>query len=338
MEARRLIAADIGGTQARLGVVEADAGGTLRMLAWQTCPGAQYDSFDTILARFLSTEPAAAGVERMVLASAGVVQGDGILSANLPWRVSLAALRRVSGLHDVRFLNDFVAAAHGIDHLGRDRLRLLTPDATSAAPGPSLVIGPGTGLGSALRLSQGEQVRVLPFEAGMAAFAPGNERELDVLRWTMRRDGGAVCTERLVSGPGLANLYRALCALQGEAAHHHTAAAITAAARTGDGPAREAVLMLCTLLGSVIGDLAATSGARSAYVAGGVLPHIVDFLPHSRFHARLADKGALRTVLERVPVWMADDPQLGVLGAASWYLQEHGIINGETAGTTTASN
>ena len=82
------------------------------------------------------------------------------------------------------------------------------------------------------------------------------------------------------------------------------------------------MLTFCGLLGSVIGDLAVVSGARAVHVAGGIVPQLVDFLPRSDFRARLVDKGAMRAVLERVPVRLIENERLGALGAASWYLQQ----------------
>ena len=81
------------------------------------------------------------------------------------------------------------------------------------------------------------------------------------------------------------------------------------------------MLTFCALLGSVIGDLVSVSSAKAVFIAGGILPQLKDFLPHSEFHARLLDKGAMRAVLERVPVRLIENERLGVIGAASWYLE-----------------
>ena len=82
-----------------------------------------------------------------------------------------------------------------------------------------------------------------------------------------------------------------------------------------------AVLTFCALLGSVIGDLVTVSSARAVFIAGGILPRLKDFLPHSAFHARLLDKGVMHAALERVPVRLIENERLGVIGAASWYLE-----------------
>jgi glucokinase len=251
-----------------------------------------------------------------------VVLDDVVVNANLPWRISLAELRSTLGLRELQVINDFQAAAHAAQCMNPEDSLLLTPGvpATAADAGPVLVVGPGTGLGAAVRIPYRGDTVVLPTEAGQMAFAPGNAREIDILRW-LQGLSHYVATEDLVSGPGLVNLYDAICALEGVAPAWRAPAAITDAARHGDAFAREAALTFCALLGSVIGDLVAVSSAKAVFIAGGILPKLKDFLPHSTFHARLLGKGALRAVLERVPVRLIENERLGVIGAASWYLQ-----------------
>jgi glucokinase len=316
------IAADVGGTNARLSVVHAHADGGLQVLSWQRYPCADYPSLAAILAEFVEDHPAREGIDCMVIASAGVVLDEEVINSNLPWRISLAQLRDALHLRELHVVNDFAAAAHGVGRLAATDSRLLTPDVEFAAPGPALVVGPGTGLGAAICIPQANGVAVLPTEAGMAAFAPGDDREIDVLRWLRKHGQRHVCTEQLLSGPGLVNVYHALADSAGVDAQWRAPAAITQAARAGDAVALEAVQLFCGVLGSVIGDLAMTASATRVYVAGGVVPQLLDFLPHSAFGARLVDKGAMRAVLKRVPVRLVENEKLGVLGAASWYLQQ----------------
>jgi glucokinase len=315
------IAADVGGTNARISAVHTDTDGGIQVLSWRRYPCGEYPSLAAILAEFVEDHPAREGIDCMVIASAGVVLDDEVINSNLPWRISLAQLRSALHLRELHVVNDFAAAAHGTSRLLASDSRLLTPGVECAEPGPALVIGPGTGLGAAICIPRDGGVVVLPTEAGMAAFAPGDAREDYLLRWLRARGQRHVCTEQLLSGPGLVNLYRALAERDGVAAALAAPAAITQAAHAGDPVALEAVLMFCGLLGSVIGDLAMTASAHSVYVAGGVVPQLLEFLPRSEFRARLVDKGAMRAVLERIPVRLVENEKLGVLGAASWYLQ-----------------
>lgn len=322
MEAR-FIAADVGGTHTRVGLVRAGAPGEspIAVLMHRKYVCADYPDLAAILADFIAGVPGGAGhLQSVAIACAGVMLDDVVINANLHWRVSAADLRAALGLQRVHFINDFQAAAHAAQCMDPAEATLLTPGVDSNEAGPVLVLGPGTGLGAAVRVPYRDGTVVLPTEAGHAAFAPGTAREIEVLRWLQRR-GEHVPTEDLVSGPGLANLYRALCAIDGREPAALDPAAISTAARNGDPAAREAVLSFCGLLGSVIGDLALTSSAKTAFIAGGILPQLKDFLADSRFLARLRDKGAMRPVLERLPVRLIENDRLGVIGAASWYLQ-----------------
>lgn len=314
------IAADVGGTNARIGVVRVNGDGRVVVLAYRKYSCGDYPSLTAILRDFVATHSAYAGIDRMAIASAGVVLDDEVINSNLPWRISLSEMRRELQLHELHVINDFAAAAHGVRSLAADESRLLTPGIPVAEPGPVLVIGPGTGLGAAICIPHRGETVVLPTEAGMAAFAPGSDTEIEILRW-LRRRTVHVSTEQLLSGPGLVNLHDALCAIRGSEAALRAPAAITEAARHGDTTAREAVLTFCGLLGSVIGDLAVTGSAREVFIAGGIVPQLLDFIATSDFHARLIDKGAMRAVLERVPVRLVENERLGVIGAANWFLQ-----------------
>jgi glucokinase len=127
----------------------------------------------------------------------------------------------------------------------------------------------------------------------------------------------------VLSGPGLVNLYTALSTLRGTRPTLSVPTAITAAALGGsDAVAREALDVFCGLLGSVVGNLVLLFGARGGvFLAGGILPHIQHYLLQSSFAARFLDKGPMRAMLERVPVNLIEHGQLGVIGAASWYLE-----------------
>lgn len=321
----RFIAADVGGTNARIALVQADAAGRIEILDYRRYPCASHPGLTAILADFTAAHADAGrtALERMAIASAGVVLDGEVINSNLPWRISLRDLRETLGLRELHVINDFAAAAHGVLRLAPAESRLLTPGVEAIEAGPMLVVGPGTGLGAAICIPHAGGSLVLPTEAGMTAFAPGNEREIAILRWMQQRSRH-VSTEQLLSGPGLVNLYDAICALGGQSPSMRAPAAISTAARAGDPASREAVDVFCALLGSVIGDLAVIAGARAVYVAGGIVPQLLDFLPQSEFRARLVDKGAIRPVLERVPVRLVENERLGAIGAASWYLQHLG--------------
>ncbi|MBS0199763.1 MAG: glucokinase [Proteobacteria bacterium] len=319
----RFVAADVGGTHARVALVQTDDDRAIEVQAYHKYSCAEFPSLTAILADFVAGQRD--GTDRMAIASAGLMLDGRLVNSNLPWDVSLPEMRRELGLRDLHVINDFAAAAHGAGRLAVGDRRLLTPGVDKAAPGPMLVVGPGTGLGAAVCIPTVHGNVVLPTEAGWPAFAPVTPREIEILRWMQHR-GRHVAVEHLVSGPGLANLYHAICAIDGVTPRFASPAEVTRGARNEDLQALDAVVSFCNLLGSTIGDLAAITCAGSVHVAGGVMPQLVEFLQYSDFRERLVDKGAMRPVLERVPVWLIENERLGVLGAASWYqqhLEEH---------------
>lgn len=311
------LATDVGGTHARLALVQRTDDGTIEILDHHKYACADFASLTDIVADFLAER---GPVNDAAIGCAGMRRDDLVISINLPWPVSLSELRNL-GIARVAAVNDFVAVAHAVQCMNSDNSVLLTGPAT-AMPGPMLVIGPGTGLGAAFRVPNGNQTVVLPSEAGQVAFAPGNARELAVLA-KMLESRTHVSNEHIVSGPGLLKLYNTLCALDGVTPRQPTPAAVVDAARAGqEGQAIEAARIFCDVLGSVLGDLVMVGGATSVYIAGGIMPKMRDFIEGSAFRARFANKGVMRTMLEQVPVWLIDHPHKGVIGAASWYLSQ----------------
>lgn len=309
-----LIAADVGGTHARIGHVRIAADGTLEVLDYQQYACADHPTLAAILRAFLARR----GVDRPVdaaIAIAGILDGDMLVNSNLPWPVSLMQTQRDAGLHTLRLLNDFEALAFAVPHVDPSQATLVCGEPAATADAPVLVLGPGTGLGAALYLP-GEPPRVLPSEAGHAALAVGTARELDVLRHLLGR-WPHVDVDRVLSGPGLVNTYEALCALDKVVPGLHAPAAVSDAARSGRDPrAVEALSIFCALLGSFAGDLALAFGAGQVYLAGGIPARIAPLLQGSDFGARFRNKGVLAGHLARTPVWLVDHGRLGLQGAA----------------------
>jgi len=312
----------------------ADVGGTFARVAWaaledgvpvshglQRFPCASYPSLAAILAAFAADQP---GREvEAVVAIAGVLRGDILVNANLPWQVSVEATRREAGLASLRLINDFEAVALAVPHLRPQTLVPLVGQGAHHFEWPALVLGPGTGLGAALRMRDGDRP-VLPSEVGHAALAAGTALELEVLRLLLRR-WPHVDTERALSGSGLLNLYQCLCELGDTVPRFTSTEALLAAANAGqDVLAVETVQVFCGWLGSFAGDLAIAFGARAVYLTGGIPGHIPTFLHDGRFAERFLNKGVLSDVLAQVPVWRIDGGELGVLGAAAWQGEGNG--------------
>lgn len=320
MQGLPFLAMDVGGTNARLAIVQRKPDGTIRLLEQRQYTCAEFDSLNAIAADFLSAL-GRGPIDDVAIGCTGVLRDDRVMSNNLPWPVSLAELRSL-GISRVAVVNDFVAVAHAVQCMNPDNSVLLSGP-TVTTPGPALVVGPGTGLGAAYRIPAGNRVIVLPTEAGQIALAPGNPRELAVLA-KMMEDSSHVSAEQITSGPGLLKLYRTLCALDGVPARRETPAAVTDAARVGETQALEAALMFCDVLGSQLGDLALVGSATSVYIAGGIVSKMRDFMDRSRFRARFTNKGVMRTALDQVPVWLIEHPHTGIIGAAAWYVEKSG--------------
>jgi glucokinase len=325
------LAADIGGTHARIGLViaTADDRRPVSVLHYHRYSCADWSSLTAMLHDFvgqLAQTPHAAAqsrIERCAVACAGYVLDDAIVNDNLPWKVSIREIRESLGIKRLDVINDFEALAYAIQFVDASETRFIIESAQAASAGPVLVMGPGTGLGSAVLLPGHPRAQVLATEAGQISLAPGNEREIEILR-VLARGRPYVSFEDALSGPGLLKLYRALSELRGTPERLSTPAEITAAALVGnDAAAVETLEVFCGLLGSFVADLVLLYGARGgAYLAGGILPQIHPFLLASTFAERYFNKGVMRAYLKQVPVQLIEHGQLGVIGAAGWFLDE----------------
>ncbi|BFI95726.1 MAG: glucokinase family protein [Rhodanobacter sp.] len=316
------LAADIGGTHARVALVQAprEDGRPVELLAYRKFACADFPRLSALLQSFLDAD-VRVPVRHCVLACAGQLLFDEVVNDNLPWPVHLPSLAHALALDDVAALNDFEALGYALDgELARGARHLCGP--ASPAHGPALVIGPGTGLGAAVRVPGPAGGLVLTTEAGQMDFAPNSLREREILAY-LAPHGGYVEFERIVSGPGLLTVYTALCALHGERPKLATPEAVTAAAAAGsDAHAVEAVEVFCAALGSLAGNLAlAFMASGGVYLAGGFLSSMFGLLERSAFEQRFLHGRSARSLLSQVPVWVTEHGRHGVQGAAHWYLR-----------------
>jgi glucokinase len=315
------LAADVGGTHARVALMRAsqNEGRDVELLAYRKFVCADFPGLAELLQAFID-DSVRTPVRHCVLACAGQLMNDEILHDNLAWPIDLSQLRRTLALDDVAILNDFEAMGHAIDNQSAESRRHLCGPAIHA-DGPVLIVGPGTGLGAAVRLPDHLGGHVLTTEVGQMDFAPSSIRERDILAH-LAPHGGYVPFERIVSGPGLLTLYAALCAMHGETPMFSTPEAVTAAAAAcKDAQAVEAVEIFCASLGSFVGNLAmAFMTAGGVYLAGGFLYSMFALLERSAFEERFLHQRSVRAFLSQVPVWVTDHGRQGVLGAARWYL------------------
>jgi glucokinase len=308
-----ILLGDIGGTTARFALLRGAHLGPIMRLPVATY-GSPADAIAGFIAKSQSPPPPAA-----VLGVAGPVEDDRCRIVNSGWLIDARELREAFGFQAVRVINDFEALAWSLPFLSGEDVRPLG-GGESVPDQPAVVIGPGTGLGMAAFIPRASDPFVVATEGGHATLPTATRREHAVIE-RLRGRFDHVSAERALSGGGLENLYHAIAALENAAVPGRTAAEITQHACDGTCTICEAATdMFCALLGGVAGDLALMFRARSGvFVAGGIIPQIVDLLANSAFRERFVAKGRFRSYLEAIPtgVIMREDAAfLGLRGLA----------------------
>lgn len=286
---------DIGATNARFAILDESGYSRLRVLACE-----DWISIEDALASYLGEAPAIRP-GAAALAVASPVAGDEVRFTNSPWFFSVETLRRRFGWNRLLVVNDFTANAFSIPELTAGDL-MPVGGGSAVAGSPIGVIGPGSGLGIGGLIPGPEGWLALASEGGHATMPAADERESAVIA-CMRRHFDHVSAERILSGPGLVNLYNILAELDGKPAAPFTPAQITdPTTRETDPLCREAVDIFCAMLGTVAGNLALTLGARGGiYIAGGIVPKLGPAFAASRFRRRFEDKGRFRPYLAAIP-------------------------------------
>lgn len=307
-----ILLGDIGATNARLALLSNGVLGPIDCLTV-----AEFSRFTDAVSAFLDHHCRQMSVPEALLAVAGPVDEDRCVLTNCPWTIDAPELRAAFGFAKVHICNDFEATALSLPHLtAADLYPLGGGEAVSGAP--MAVLGPGTGLGVACLVPGSQGSIVIASEGGHATMAATSQRE-DAIMDYLRRQFGHVSAERVISGGGLENLYRAVVALDGIDAPQRNAAEITKAALDGDCPtARTALDLFCAMLGTIAGNVALTFGARGGvYIAGGIAPRLTEFVARSQFRARFEHKGRFRTYLEAIPSSVIVHPAATFLGLRS---------------------
>jgi len=294
-----MVLADVGGTNARFAVYR---NGTLGSIEHMTV--ADYRQFADALDAFMQGQSDRSRIRHALFGVAGVVEGERCALTNNPWVVAADELRGRFRLSDVHIVNDFEAVAWALPHFTAKDLRLIG-GREPKADAPRVVLGPGTGLGVAVYVNGERGGLVVRSEGGHATLPSGSLRE-DAIIARLRQQFGHVSAERALSGNGLENLYHTIASLESRTVPERNAAEIAQAAATGScAISRAALDTFCALLGAVAGNLALSFGAQGGvYIAGGIAPHIRDFLPQSRFRSRFEAKGRLTRYLEAIPIYL----------------------------------
>jgi glucokinase len=319
-----ILAGDIGGTKTVIALFE-ESCATLRTVRDATFRSQEHRTLEEILTQFLKGSPKL-HLRAGCFGVAGAVIDGRSRTTNSPWQLDEEVLARSIGAR-VKLLNDLEAAAYGMLYLAQDELYVLNPGQLAGHKGNVAVIAAGTGLGEAMLFWDGKRHHPLASEGGHADFAPRTDQEVELSRYLRGKFGGHVSYERVLSGPGLYNVYLFLrdsghapepAWLADRLKTDDPSPIITEAGLTGADPLCRATLELfSTLYGAEAGNLAlkcvATGGV---YVGGGIAPKLLAVLQNGSFLRGFTNKGRFSALMESIPVRVALNPRAPLIGAA----------------------
>ena len=320
-----ILAGDIGGTKTVLALFQ-DMPVDLQPLRDATYASQDYASLEEIIEQFL------AQVEELHLQAAcfgvagPVVEGKST-TTNLPWRMAETELAEAIGGSQVRLLNDLEAAAYGMLILPPESFSLLNPGVSSQPRGNIAVIAAGTGLGEAILHWDGQQFHVIATEGGHASFAPQTDPEIALLQYLRETYGGHVSYERILSGPGLVDLYTFLRQSSGEPEPDWLTQALQSEdpgpviSRHGiagdDAVCVETLDWFASIYGAEASNLALKCmGVGGVLIGGGIAPQLLPVLQNGSFMRGFVAKGRFADLLRTIEVKVALNPRAPLLGAA----------------------
>jgi glucokinase len=316
-----ILAGDVGGTKTALGLFE--PGPPMRVVRMERYHSGGYPCLEAILDAFLP--PGSGVVSAAAFGVAGPIRKGVVDPTNLAWSVDGTSLARRLGLAEVALLNDLEATAWSLDLLGPEDCAILH-EGTPEPGGSQAILAAGTGLGVAEVVKVRGRTVPIASEGGHADFAPRTELELELLRYLLRKFK-RVSWERVLSGPGIVNLYEFLRdsgrweeepwvreALSGDQA----AAAITSAAEARRSElCAQTLELFATLYGAEAGNLAlrvlATGGI---FLAGGIAPKLLPWLRGPKFTDAFVTKGRLSPFIAAIPVRVILDEHAPLRGVA----------------------
>ena len=317
-----ILAGDVGGTKTALALFEL-RDGALVLEREATLPSREFPTFEDAVARFLDggARPA---VEAACFGVAGPVVNGRSVTTNLPWQLDEATLAASLPARRVRLLNDLEATGYGVLTLPPTALEPLQRGA--ARRGSMVLIAAGTGLGEALLIWDGQRHLVVASEGGHVDFAPRTDLETELLRF-LRKELGRVSYERVLSGPGLYNVYRFLrdtggvpepSWLHDRIATGDPSAVVSEVGLAGGHPlCVQALDLFVSVYGAEAGNLALKALAvGGVFVGGGIAPKIRAKLADGTFVTAFCDKGRFAELMASIPVSLMLEPRTALLGAA----------------------
>ena len=317
-----LLAGDIGGTKTLLGLFSR---APLRPVpvAITSFPTLEHDGLVPMIREFLRSQPGGAPpVEAACFGVAGPVMDDTAWMTNVPWKVDGRAVALELSLGHVRLLNDLVSIAHSVAVLLPEELHVLQTGEPNLS-GNAALLAAGTGMGQAFLFNDGRRLVPAPSEGGHADFAARSPREWQLVEWLTARFGRAE-VEMVVSGIGLANLYRFTheddpCVPLDASEPPDLPRIASERAKDKSCPhCIETMAIFVSAYGAEAGNLAArTVATRGLYVGGGIAPKNLALLEEPAFIKAFMAKGPMTELLQTIPIKVITNPQAGLLGAAT---------------------
>ncbi len=316
------LAGDIGGTKTNLALFSTE-GGKLIAHDKRSFVSRTYSGLEPILGEFMANK--GGSVLRACFAAACPVIKGKCETPNLPWSLDARAIGKFLRLESVALINDLEATAYGIGVLDGKEFVVLN-EGSSHQEGNMALIAAGTGLGEAVISLEGDSYRALASEGGHADFAPGTALEIELLRYLMARFDH-VSYERVISGPGLLNIYNFLkdsayvtepAWLREKFSGRDPSAVISEAALAESAEiCVKALDLFVSVYGAETGNLALRAKAlRGVYVGGGIAPKIIKKLKEDTFMRSFRAKGRFADLLSAIPVRVVMNDEAALVGAA----------------------
>lgn len=320
---KEIVTVDIGGTHARFAIAQVADGRCIHLGEETTLKTADFASFQRAWEEF-ARQQGGKLPRHVAIAIAGPTNVEIIRFTNNPWIIRPWMIQEKLDVDDYTLVNDFEAVGHAVAQADLKYFeRLCGPDEDLPVDGTLSIIGPGTGLGVAHVWRDPSSYRVQATEGGHMDFAPLDTIE-DAILARLRRRHRRVSVERVVSGPGIIDIYETLAAMEGHAVAETEDRVIwQLGLEQQDSLAAAAVDRFCLSLGAVAGDLALAQGASGVVIAGGLGYRIRKQLVVSGFPERFVAKGRFENFMSALPVKLITHPQPGLFGAAAAYASQH---------------
>lgn len=307
--------ADVGGTNIRLATVSNDIIGNIECFK---C--ADFESLEAVTAHYIKCNKLT--IDSACFGIAGPVVGDVLTMTNLGWSFSSKSVQDALNINKVHFINDYTAIAMSLASLGNDQLTTIHAGQQDV-DAPRVVCGPGTGLGVAQLVKVNGFYQCISGEGGHSDFAPTDLRQLKLLESLMTKFE-RVSVERLLSGQGIVNIYQSLASIDNIDAQAFDASQISLSyIKKNDPLCIETMEIFYKVLAQYLGNMVLTSGAfGGVYIAGGIIPRIIDVLDKQDFVNAFSRKGRFTNYALTAPIYLITEPQPGLIGAKVYLTQQ----------------